>query len=265
MTDSLADSGSCLKPRVLIITVQKFSPPSHLRSRSAASRDTKNLHKVLSHLGFKVKFKIDYTAEEILHEYKKESSRNHGSCFISIISSHGEEGVIYGADSHPVKLRDIYSMFTAQSCPTLAGKPKIFFVQACRGLEMDDGVSLQTDGVIETDSGCCKQDSFSHYEAVPEDTAVHFCTSPDHAAFLSPGGSIFLQSLCEVLVGEERHWELLRIMTRVNCLVAWNFESRGENGGKKQMPCFISKLQEEVFPFTDRVSRVQLTPALFTA
>ncbi|XP_078421484.1 caspase-3-like [Cetorhinus maximus] len=253
MTDSLAGLYSNLKPRVLILTVEKFYPPSNFSDRIGASRDTKKLHKVLSNLGFEVEFKIDYTAKEILQEYSKESCRIHGSCFISIISSHGGEGVIYGSDGHPVKLRDIYSMFTPQSCPSLAGKLKVFFIQACRGSELDDGVYLETDGVTETDSGCSAQNSFSHYEAVPEDTAVHFSTSPDHGAFLSPGGSVFLQSLCQMLLGDQRHWELLRIMTRVNWLVAWNFESRGQEiGGKKQIPCFISKLQREVFPFSAR-------------
>uniref|UniRef100_UPI00398F77B7 caspase-3-like n=1 Tax=Pristiophorus japonicus TaxID=55135 RepID=UPI00398F77B7 len=254
MTDYSTGSESCLKPRVLIITVQKFYPTSNFNNRVGASSDIRKLHEVLSKLGFMVTFWNNYTGKEILQEYRKESRRTHGSCFISIISSHGEEGVIYGADGCPVDLRDIYSMFTAQTCPTLAGKPKIFFIQACRGSETDGGVYLQTDAVTEIDSRCSPQDSFSHYEAVPEDTAVHFCTSPDHSAFLSPGGSVFLQSLCKLLSGDQRHWELLRIMTRVNALVAWNFESRGKTfGGKKQMPCFITKLREEVYPFSDRL------------
>ncbi|XP_048378725.2 caspase-7-like [Stegostoma tigrinum] len=261
MTDSQTGSGHCLKTRVLIVTVQEFNSNSNLSKRVGASRDTKELHKVLFKLGFQVTFKIDYTAEEILQEYKQESLRDHGSCFISIISSHGEEGIIYGSDGCPVKLQDIYSMFTPQSCPSLAGKPKIFFIQACRGQQPDEGVYLQTDGVTETDSGCAIQNAYSHYEAVPEDTTVHFSTCSDYAAFRRPGeGSIFLQTLCKVLMGEQRHWELLRIMTRVNGLVAWTFESKGLFMGKKQMPCFVSRMCHEIFPFSDRP-----TPAVSTA
>ncbi|XP_078094637.1 caspase drICE-like [Mustelus asterias] len=183
MTDSLAASYS-IKARALIFTVQKFYPP-HFSKRLGASNDTKKLHSVLFNLGFEVTFKIDYTAEEILQEYREESCRTHGSCFISIISSHGEEGVIYGSDCRPVNLGDIYSMFTPHNCPSLAGKPKIFFIQACRGSELDDGVYVETDGVTEMDSGCSLQNSFSHYEAVPEDTVVHFSTSPGREP---PGG-----------------------------------------------------------------------------
>ncbi|XP_059832928.1 uncharacterized protein LOC132398015 [Hypanus sabinus] len=186
-----------------------------------------------------------------LASYRPQSQRAHGSCFVSILSSHGADGLIYGADGKPVHLRDIYSMFTEKACPALAGKPKIFFVQACRGMQLDDGVYVGED---ETDSCSAEPNSFSHYLAIPDDTAVHFSSSPDYGSFLRATGSVFLQTLCDLLQGCQRHWELLKIMTRVNCIVALWFESRGKYGGKKQMPCFVSKLRHEVYPFSDRPS-----------
>eukprot|EP00061_Rhincodon_typus_P013816 g40420.t1 len=261
MTDSQAGSRHCLKARVLIVTVQKFNSDSNLSKRVGASRDTKELHKVLFKLGFQVTFKIDYTAAEILQEYKQAID----------VEQEIQQG-IQEKCLHPGDMR--------------------IWNSACRGQQPDEGVYLQTDGVTETDSGCSTQNAYSHYEAVPEDTVVHFSTcsgrvtitkvnpttdvpeaiatepklefaqGPYHAAFLRPGdGSIFLQSLCKVLMGEQRHWELLRIMTLVNGLVAWTFESRGPRfKGKKQMPCFVSRMRHEIFPFSDR-----LTPALSTA
>lgn len=47
------------------------------------------------------------------------------------------------------KLENIWHYFTASACPTLAGKPKLFFIQACRGDRLDPGIKLhrtQTDG-----------------------------------------------------------------------------------------------------------------------
>ncbi|XP_007909239.1 caspase-3 [Callorhinchus milii] len=254
MTEISPDSGCPRKPRVLIITVQQFHGQFPLRRRPFAAIDTKRLHNVLSNLGFEVRLKIDYTAREILQEYKRESQRQHGACFISIISSHGEDGVIYGADSQPVPLRHIYSLFTAQNSPSLAGKAKIFFIQACRGDQLDPGVTLETDHMVEMESALPQEEAFSHYQAIPEATAVHFSTTSDYSAFLTASGSFFFQSLCDLLEeGEQRHWELLRIMTRVNFMVATRFLSRGrEIGGKKQMPCFVTKLTQEVFPFTDQ-------------
>lgn len=70
------------------------------------------------------------------------------SCFV-IISSHGTinaqyevteiEGVDYNSDSdsklqnyRTVLCMDILEYFTAEACPHLAGKPKVFIFQLCR-------------------------------------------------------------------------------------------------------------------------------------
>lgn len=61
------------------------------------------------------------------------------------ILSHGDDhGLVYGVDSKSsgitgvpaapsVKLRDLISRFNPKQCPDLNGKPKLFFIQACRG------------------------------------------------------------------------------------------------------------------------------------
>ncbi|XP_072106434.1 caspase-3-like [Mobula birostris] len=238
------------KARALIVSVEKFQDP-FVRNRAGAGIDRERLHRVLYKLGFDVTITMDYSAEDILQKYREESQRAHGSCFVSVLSSHGDDGLIYGADGKPVHLRNIYSMFTEKACTALAGKPKIFFVQACRGMKLDDGVCV---GEVETDSCPAEHDFFSHYLAIPDDTAVHFSSSPDYGSFLRASGSAFLQTLCDLLHGDQKHWELLRIMTHVNRLVALWFESKGAYGCKKQMPCFVSKLRHEVYPFSDRPS-----------
>lgn len=48
---------------------------------------------------------------------------------MSIISSHGEEGVIFGCDSEPVKLTRIFRILSSAKCPALTKIPKIFFIQ----------------------------------------------------------------------------------------------------------------------------------------
>ena len=44
------------------------------------------------------------------------------------VLSHGELGILYSNDQS-YKKESIYSPFNAEKCPTLAGKPKLFFVQ----------------------------------------------------------------------------------------------------------------------------------------
>lgn len=45
-------------------------------------------------------------------------------CVFIAILSHGENGYLYSKDSH-YKLEQLTQYFTADRCPTLAGKPKV--------------------------------------------------------------------------------------------------------------------------------------------
>ncbi len=73
--------------------------------------------------------------QEIQHFLRDLSAHNHQSfdCFVLAILSHGIEGAIYGVDERVVKIEHITTYFEGRQCPTLAGKPKLFFLQACRG------------------------------------------------------------------------------------------------------------------------------------
>lgn len=70
-------------------------------------------------------------------------------CLIVAVLSHGELGLLYAHDT-AYKADFLWQHFTADRCPTLAGKPKMFFIQACQGDKLDAGVTLkertETDG-----------------------------------------------------------------------------------------------------------------------
>lgn len=60
------------------------------------------------------------------------------------VLSHGETGIIYAKDA-PYKPEDkLWGRFTGDKCVTLAGKPKLFFIQACQGDRLDSGIQLRT-------------------------------------------------------------------------------------------------------------------------
>jgi caspase-like apoptosis-related cysteine protease len=44
------------------------------------------------------------------------------------VLSHGDKGIIYSRDASYSK-ESLWAPFTADKCPTLAGKPKLFFIQ----------------------------------------------------------------------------------------------------------------------------------------
>lgn len=89
-------------------------------------------------------------------------------CLLISILSHGESGWIYAKDAH-YRLEDIWCYFTAPRCPTLAGKPKLFFIQACQG---DRAITLNR---TETDSS----DNQSEYKIpIHADFLIAYSTTP---------------------------------------------------------------------------------------
>ena len=52
---------------------------------------------------------------------------------VVVLMSHGDTGYINGTDGGKVEVKDIQAEFDGKTCPNLKGKPKLFFIQACRG------------------------------------------------------------------------------------------------------------------------------------
>ncbi|KAG7499475.1 hypothetical protein JOB18_039686 [Solea senegalensis] len=125
-------------------------------------------------------------------------------------------------------------------------KAKLFLIQACRGHELDDGVEV--DSVSDAHSN-----NFSTQLHVPVDTTVMYATTAGHGAFMHPLGSVFLQTFCSLLESEgNRELELLRLLTRLSHRVAYTFQAKGHIlGGKKAMPCLVTRMTRDIFPFAD--------------
>ncbi|KAK6305121.1 hypothetical protein J4Q44_G00239010 [Coregonus suidteri] len=66
----------------------------------------------------------------------------------------------------------------------------MFFIQACRGGEVDDGVTVETDSA----GSDIIEDTLSKYLSIPMDTAVMYATAPGYGAFIHPLGAVFLQT-----------------------------------------------------------------------
>jgi Caspase domain len=164
-------------------------------------------------------------------------------CLVICILSHGDVGVISAKDVY-YELDTILINFTAEKCPSLAGKPKMFFVQACRGQKLDNGVELRT----ETDAS---DQSMSFKIPTYADFLIAFSTIPAYYSFRNPTkGGRFVQALCEELNRNGRDDDLLSILTNVKRMVAIEFQSNSTDpdmDGKKQMPCTVSMLTRLVF------------------
>ena len=128
----------------LIISNKNFENISEVRK--GTQYDSENLEETFKWLGFTVKTKNDCKADEIKQLMEEYSTMNHESfdCFVCCILSHGSSKGISGTDGMYVSTEEIQRSF--KECKTLIGKPKVFFIQACRGVEEDNGFSFQADG-----------------------------------------------------------------------------------------------------------------------
>lgn len=214
-------------------TVRKLDP------RRETDKDIKDLERVLRGLDFDVYIYRDLTYDKLISKIKAASRYNHENkdCILVSIMTYGKDDQVYAADQ-PYKLDTIWSAFTADKCSSLAGKPKIFVVQASQGAAADAGFKMErTSRPIETDS-----DFICSYR-IPTwaDFLIAFCTMPGHASWSnSDEGSWFIQSLCQELEANGRQYDMLQLLTFVEQRVALNFETYEER--YKHLPCIMSTM-----------------------
>ncbi|OWF41711.1 Caspase-3 [Mizuhopecten yessoensis] len=154
---------------VYIIVNEKFTSEGY-PDRLGAYTDYKNMKKLFKPLKLKLMTFYDKTAKQIkdiLNDASNRPDLAERSCFICIISSHGEqwsethtghmsrrksmEHAIVGIDGMRVLTKDLVDLFSEDKCPHLREKPKLFFIQACResvystdrSEALDSGVNVQ--------------------------------------------------------------------------------------------------------------------------
>ncbi|CAN9504596.1 unnamed protein product [Ophioblennius macclurei] len=238
--------GDGLVNRAVLVYVAQFYPGVGLGNRPGAERDAKRLHRILRKLGYEVELHKDLSSGEIDQLFRRESQRPVKDCFLAVLSSHGEEGCVFGADGNAVQLSRIFSSFDNKN---MEEKTKVFLVQACRGRCLDDGVEVDSGGGL----GDSEDLSFLQCLSLPVDSTVMYATAPGYAAFMHPLGSVFLQTFCDLLEDRNsKNLELTRLMTRLSQRVAYNFQAKGrELGGKKMMPCLVTRLTRDAFLFAE--------------
>ncbi|CAI9543544.1 unnamed protein product [Staurois parvus] len=227
----------------VIVNNKNFHPSTRMGMRNGTDLDAQKLQGTFKSLGYKVLVYNDLKCSDIYELLKKAAEDDHSkrSSFVCALLSHGEDSLLYGVDdAMPVKR--LTSLFRGDRCKTLVGKPKLFFIQACRGTELDSGV--------ETDSGGGSQEE-THRIPVEADFLYAYSTVPGYYSWRNTvNGSWFIQSLCEMLKLHHRQLELIQILTCVNHMVALEFEScstQMDFHAKKQIPCVVSMLTKAFY------------------
>lgn len=212
-----------------------------LKSRTGTNVDSDNLAKVLKGLGFSVTVLSNLRAEDVNKYVRQTADMDHSDndCLVVAVLSHGEMGMLYAKDTH-YKPENLWYYFTADKCPTLAGKPKLFFIQACQGDKLDGGITLSR---TETDGSS----SASYKIPTHADFLIVFSTVPGYYSWRNTTrGSWFMQALCEELRYSGAERDILTLLTFVCQKVALDFESNTPDmptmHQQKQVPCITSML-----------------------
>ncbi|KAH0616134.1 hypothetical protein JD844_027026 [Phrynosoma platyrhinos] len=207
----------------ILVNNKNFHPATGMSYRSGTDADAARVVDTFRSLGYTVKPYNDLTCKQIIDVLQNVAKDDHNkrNSFACVLLSHGEDGLIYGTDG-PLELKMLTSLFRGDRCRTLAGKPKLFFIQACRGTDLDSG--------IETDSG--SDESMCYYS---------WRNSSD--------GSWFIQSLCLMMKQYGKKLEIMQILTRVNRKVAEfsSYSNHPDFHGKKQIPCIMSMLTKDFY------------------
>eukprot|EP00064_Thunnus_orientalis_P015440 superscaffoldBa00002860_g15492 len=232
------------KPRgvCMIINNDDFSG-TDLKNRAGTQVDSKALQSLFTRLGFVVVIHNDLTADAMRREVKNLGKRNflNEDALVVCILSHGEKGLVFGTDAKDVSLQELTRPFKSGQAPTLAGKPKLFFIQACQGSGYQRGSMpcpprpREEEGDrqirLEEDAGRVIG------ETVPWDAdfLLGMATVPEYKSFRNTStGSIYIQELCRQLnksAESSANDDILTVLTRVNREV-----SKGEFLTHKQMP-----------------------------
>ena len=232
----------------IIINNEHFTemPP-----RPGTGKDEKALRSLFSSLGFTTLSYYDLTASEMRETLEEYAEKNYKKCdcFILAILTHGEKGgMLHGTDDVLINITEIANLYTGQNCPSLAGKPKLFFIQACRGGEFDKPVKV----VEQTDSPNLARKTLGEDKTVGVETLL-----PDQSDFLlsfstvegyvswrnSSFGSWYVKALVEVFNEESHKEHLLDMLTEVNRRVALS----QSQSGYKQIPSTVSQLRRKLY------------------
>ena len=179
------------RPRgiALIISNEHFVENPYLRDRQGNKQDVQHLQELWQFLNFEVILQRDLESQEVYNVLREISAKDHSQydCFVCCLLSHGENGGIFGTDCELVEIQDITALFKGVACPSLASKPKLFFIQACRGRNFDRGAQLQADAA-----------------EISSEEAMRHNAEPNESHFLlgyaTPPGILFrILLLCEEL------------------------------------------------------------------
>ncbi|XP_069705581.1 caspase-1-like isoform X2 [Periplaneta americana] len=219
-------------------------------NRHGTNADVENLNITLSNLGFVVDVQHNLTCAEILGHVgqisKRDELRDH-DCFAVFVLSHGDEQEFVYARDRAYYIKLLTEPFIGKNCLQLANKPKLFFIQACKGIRLQSKINFRT----MADSG--KMNGAGNSKTVysipaDSDILISYATLEGYIALRDPTwGTPFIMALCDELNNNGTTLDLLQILIRVHHRLATStYVLQEKNTLVKVQPSFLCYLNRFV-------------------
>uniref|UniRef100_A0A7N5JM10 Caspase 2 n=1 Tax=Ailuropoda melanoleuca TaxID=9646 RepID=A0A7N5JM10_AILME len=155
------------------------------------------------------------------------------------------------------QLQEVFRLFDNASCPNLQNKPKMFFIQACRGDETDRGVDQQ-DGKNSRGSSECEESDASKEELLKTRLPTrsdmicgYACLRGTAAMRNTKRGSWYIEALTQVFSERACDMHVADMLVKVNALIK---EREGYAPGTefhrcKEMSEYCSTLCRQLYLF----------------
>lgn len=250
--------GICIIINNRVFNVSPNDPASkEMPERRGTEVDAANLRDTFTTLDFEVEVHenlSDTGMMRVLVDIAQNRDHTRYDCFVCCILSHGVLNHLYGTNGKLVQIKDLTGVFQSNRCPSLAGKPKLFFLQACQGRDKMGGGEIERDasphpsqgrvpGDVETDN--------NDREMIPNesDFLVGYATVPGYVSFRSRNhGSWYIRKLCENLEKFSERHDLMSILVKVNEEVSLG-NAHVDGGIFKQTPAPVVTLRKKLFFF----------------
>lgn len=240
--------------RCVILNYEQFLNP--VQNRKGTEYDVSALRKTFESLNFDIIIHHDMTKRGTEFILDNESQFDHTQyhCFVMCVLSHGEADKFLCIDNEGIKYDQVFAKFDGEHCPSLIGKPKLFFFQACQGDTHDSGVRLHVDsthshGFQEHGSLIPKPDN-PQSQPITADQFAFYCSYRSFYSYRDPEkGSWFISELTSTFDTHSHQEDLISMTTMVQKKVAEKEAARVTTRGQtgiKQMPLYFSTLLKKL-------------------
>ncbi|XP_055346874.1 caspase-3-like [Paramacrobiotus metropolitanus] len=241
----------------IIINNRSFDRGLGMPERKGTDLDAEVLTKAFALLGFDVISPYDNLSVHDMQkcmEYYATQDHTNSDCFAAAVLSHGDDGIVFGTDGK-LSVERLVAPFKGNKSTSLAGKPKIFIFQACRGDRLDPGVDLVV-----------ADDKDSNLLRLPSEADFLFAysTVPGYYSWRNTdNGSWYIQALGRLIqlyygsdpIGPQKAGdegiEFVRLLTKVNYEVAYYYKSSVPTNfdldQQKQIPSIVSQLTRDLY------------------